>query len=95
MLGEGSDADLTTPTEKTFLFGKGLTSNGIHLLGLQLANMSIGDLEVFLIMCRMDPIQMYELAVTMKDLFVTLVGKPECCVLPARPHKHTHTHTLT
>ncbi|XP_064646203.1 uncharacterized protein LOC135499389 [Lineus longissimus] len=75
MLGDGSDKDMASPATKTFLFGKGLTANGIHLLGLQLANMSISDLEVFVIMARLDPIQMYELAMTMKDLFVTLYNE--------------------
>lgn len=61
-------------TNQLFTVGKGLTNNGIKVLGNKLAVMTISDLESMLDMKNVDPVEIQRLTKEIKDLAKALVN---------------------
>ena len=58
-----------------FVPGDGLTEHGVRLLGKELANMTIGDLESFLEFNIANPKDIHEIIMDLKELAKALVSK--------------------
>lgn len=59
--------------ERLFVVGDGLTEAGVRLLGAQLANMTIGDIEAMLQTNKIDPLVIMQLQNDFIDLAKALV----------------------
>mgnify|MGYP000264146681 CR=1 FL=1 len=60
---------------RLFVVGDGLTEAGVKLLGAQLANMSIGDIEAMLQTNKIDPLVIMDLMNDFIELAKALVRK--------------------
>lgn len=69
----GKVNDLASRANQLFVVGKGLTQAGVNLLGAQLANMTIGDLEAMLHARKIDPFLIRQLVKDFIDLAKALV----------------------
>lgn len=59
-----------------FVPGKGLTAAGANALGLKIANMTIGELQAYVMAEGVDPELAIQLMKDMKDLLYALVSEP-------------------
>ena len=69
-----SASSIVSRTNQLFVVGKGLTQAGVNLLGAQLANMTIGDLEAMLHTRKIDPFLIRKLVKQFIDLAKALVS---------------------
>jgi hypothetical protein len=65
--------DIVTRTDQLFVVGMGLSKKGTELLGAELANMTIGDLEAMLETNKVDPTMIGKLVHDFIDLAKALV----------------------
>lgn len=70
----GTVNDIVSRADQLFVVGKGLSKEGTKLLGAQLANMSIGDLEALLQKNKVDPFLISKIFHDFIDLAKTLVS---------------------
>lgn len=61
--------------DRLFVVGQGLTKAGVNLLGAQLANMTIGDIEAMLQTNKIDPLKIVELQSDFIELAKALVSE--------------------
>ena len=73
MLGDANG--LAKDADQLFIVGEGLSSEGTRLLGAQLANMTIGDLEALLHTNKVDPFLIKDIAQDFIELAKALVSK--------------------
>lgn len=69
----GSANAIVNRADQLFVVGSGLTKEGSRMLGAQLANMTIGDLEAMLEVNKVDPTSISELVNDFIDLAKALV----------------------
>lgn len=69
----GRTRDQRWRKNQPFTVGKGLTNDGIKLLGNKLAAMTIADLESMLEMKNVDPLEVLKLTNEVRDLAKALV----------------------
>ena len=69
----GDVNDIVKRADQLFIVGKGLSKEGTKLLGAQLANMTIGDLEAMLEVNKVDPTLIGKLVHDFIDLAKALV----------------------
>ena len=67
-------ADIQGRLEQAFIPGKGLTGKGAEALALKLANMTIGELQAYIMSEGVDPVLAIQLMKDMKDLLYSLVS---------------------
>ncbi|KAK3612515.1 hypothetical protein CHS0354_024486 [Potamilus streckersoni] len=81
---QGSDAvskilgkvnDIIGRANQLFIVGQGFSGAGVRLLGNQLANMTIGDLESMLEMNKIDPLKVIQLGKDLRDLAKALFSE--------------------
>ncbi|KAK3612527.1 hypothetical protein CHS0354_024500 [Potamilus streckersoni] len=73
MIGKGND--IVGRANQLFIVGQGLTGAGAKLLGNQLANMTIGELESMLEMNKIDPLKVIQLGKELRDLAKALYSE--------------------
>ncbi|KAK3612537.1 hypothetical protein CHS0354_024514 [Potamilus streckersoni] len=73
MIGKGND--IVGRANQLFIVGQGLTGAGVKLLGNQLANMTIGDLESMLEVNKIDPLKILQLGKDLRDLAKALYSE--------------------
>ena len=66
--------DIKGRLEQTFIPGKGLTGKGAKALALKIANMTIGELQAYVMSEGVDPVLAVQLMKDMKDLLYSLVS---------------------
>ncbi|XP_053400990.1 uncharacterized protein LOC123541000 [Mercenaria mercenaria] len=71
----GSANDIVSRADQLFVVGKGLSKEGTKLLGAQLANMTIGDLEAMLEVNKVDPTMIGKLVHDFIDLAKALYSE--------------------
>lgn len=69
----GAANDIVNRADQIFIVGKGLSKIGTELLGAELANMTIGDLEAMLETNKIDPTMIAKLVHDFIDLAKALV----------------------
>lgn len=73
--------DIKGRFESTYIPGKGLTGEGTKALGLKIANMTIGELQAYVMSEGIDPELALELMKDMKNLVSTLVSSLSLSIL--------------
>ena len=71
----GNVNDVVSRADQLFVVGKGLSKEGAKLLGAQLANMTIGDIEAMLQTNKIDPFVIKDLVADFIDLAKALVSR--------------------